>query len=573
MSVLHPSSPKRYGTTTRLSALLENSTRLDKLLFVCIGLTLLAQLHLQFVQKIGWDEFYFLSKIHAYQRGDLTQVLQTFHVHLFGWLTGLPGNERSHIELARVIMFFLQAGTLWFVYHIARTFASTTGSLVAVLAYVSAGFIFLHGTSFRTDPIAAFLILYCIYVVVRSDLRNRDLTGFVLAASLATLVTIKVGFYAPAIVGLGLWRVAAADEPGRLFARLAVTALATLGLFGLLYILHDTALPSGNHTGSKVALTTAWETAIRSQGLFPGARMILAGLPSAFPQSCLLVAGALVAGARLRGEMNGRTVSIAVLLLATPLLSFVFYRNAFPYFFAFIFPSAMVLVAVSFDCLKRREMFATVIVLLMTAGAANQYRVRLAEGQDVQSETLQVVHTMFPRPVKYIDRSSMIASFPKVGFFMSGWVTNNYLQTGIPVIERALEEETVPLLIVNSPLIEDALQGRSHEQTSALLPADVEALRKNFIPHWGHIWVAGMEMVVETSGTSFSILTPGVYTLESQGSIRIDGRAFNPGDAVHLTRSSHIASSPVATEVTLRWGKRLYRPDHAPLNGTIFTGF
>src|SRR5690606_10392674 len=38
-------------------------------------------------REVNWDEFHYLSLVFEHRRGELHQALQTFHVHLFSWLT------------------------------------------------------------------------------------------------------------------------------------------------------------------------------------------------------------------------------------------------------------------------------------------------------------------------------------------------------------------------------------------------------------------------------------------------------------------------------------------------------
>jgi len=130
----------------------QKEKRLERILLCAIALILGLQLHLQFVQKINWDEFYFLSLVHDYQRGDLAKPLQTAHVHFFGWLKYMSPNEVNQIIAARCIMFLLQIGTLVFIYKTARHFVSRQGAAFTLLAYLGFGFIFIHGTSFRAEP-------------------------------------------------------------------------------------------------------------------------------------------------------------------------------------------------------------------------------------------------------------------------------------------------------------------------------------------------------------------------------------------------------------------------------------
>jgi hypothetical protein len=82
----------RFGPTRELA---DESVRLDArwmeilLIGVAAG-ALLAQGLIACFHKINWDEFYFLARILEFRRGELSNPMQTFHVHLFGWLAMLP---------------------------------------------------------------------------------------------------------------------------------------------------------------------------------------------------------------------------------------------------------------------------------------------------------------------------------------------------------------------------------------------------------------------------------------------------------------------------------------------------
>src|SRR5690606_40229644 len=85
------------------------TSRAEWLLFLLICSIFAFRARLIFTLNVNWDEFFYLSKIYSHQRGDLASQLQTFQVHLFGWLTGLGGNEIDQIVVARAVMLALSA--------------------------------------------------------------------------------------------------------------------------------------------------------------------------------------------------------------------------------------------------------------------------------------------------------------------------------------------------------------------------------------------------------------------------------------------------------------------------------
>ena len=109
------------------------------------------------------------------------------------------------------------------------------------------------------------------------------------------------------------------------------------------------------------------------------------------------------------------------------------------------------------------------------------------------------------------------------------------------------------------------------------MEADAAVLRANYIHHWGALYVAGKALTFERQGLDqpFEILIPGVYTVESNGPVTIDGRLFEPGSRVMLGAWQHEARSHDAgvLEARLRWGDHLRRPSVPPSDLPIFSGF
>ncbi len=538
-----------------------------------IIVSLALQLYLQFTQKINWDEFYYLAQIYDYQRGILSQPLQTFQVYLFGWLPLLGGSEIEKIIVARIFMWLFEAATLFFIYSIARGFVSRNAALIAVLAYVSSGVVLIHGTSFRADPMAAFAMMFCLYVLIRSPLSFKNLLGFSIVAAVAALITVKIIFYAPALIGAALWRITSGPAPYKTLTRLALTTVATVIWFGLFYWAHLSTLPLADTAVAPAKMSSAFTTTLLSEGLFPRADAMRQGLDLARIQGLLLFLGAGVSLLDFARQKVKTSTVIILFVLASPLLSLIFYRNAFPYFMAFIFPSSMVLAGYFVDRIKDMRLASATLCLLMLAGAFSVTQLRSSENMAVQRTTIEMVHRIFKQPVNYIDRNSMIASFPKQGFFMSSWGYENYLKNGEAIYAQALKDKVTPLLIINSPLLENAVGQNSFQPRATLLQDDIKVLGENFIPHWGAIWVAGKKFTADITPQSFGILTPGTYRVEADNPVVIDNKTYVPGSTLNLDRGDHSVSAPVATTLTLRWGSNLYRPDTpAPLK-PLFTGF
>ena len=67
------------------------------------------QIQLVYFTQIHWDEFYFLSKIHAHQDDRWFHTIQSIYVHWFSWVTWLSENEVEQVLYGRLftVVFFV----------------------------------------------------------------------------------------------------------------------------------------------------------------------------------------------------------------------------------------------------------------------------------------------------------------------------------------------------------------------------------------------------------------------------------------------------------------------------------
>jgi hypothetical protein len=219
---------------------------------------------------------------------------------------------------------------------------------------------------------------------------------------------------------------------------------------------------------------------------------------------------------------------------------------------------------------------ATVVTVVLTVGVfiptfvltyatLPQARLRTA----IQRSVVAEVHKMFPEPVSYLDCPHMVASFPSVAFFMGSAGIEHYLQAGRPVLKDILAEKRPVFLLVNKPYL-DLRHARCPVAPAGLtlLDEDWKALKSYFIPHWGPIWVAGrrFDLAADRGPQVFDMPVPGVYTLEADGDVQIDGTVYHNGETVELAREGHVIEpgGPVRRAI-LRWGDHLYRSTEPPL--------
>lgn len=534
-----------------------------------ITLILVLQLYLQFIQKINWDEFFYLSHIYEAQSGTLDKALQMAHIYLFGWVTHIPGGEMVQITVGRLFMWAAQIGTLILIFKIAVKYIPRPYALFAVLSFIGFGFVYIHGTSFRADPIAALCMIYTIYVFTVTDLKNKDLVGLAIALALGAFITIKIILFAPLLAVSASYRLMICSCPKRLFLRFSFTVMAAAMLFAALLWGHASTLIPGETADSAASLTATAETVFLSSGLFPRLEVMKTGFITGFVTSIFILLGCVMAIVSMATDPVKRKETCVILSMALPLLTFVFYRNAYPYFYAFILPPAAILAGYGAFRIKLSTLGLMALGVLMSANIALLHMTRLDEMRDVQSETLSAVHEIFPQPVPYFDRNGMVASFPKAGQFMSSWGLRNYKLAAEPFFQNEMQKKTIPLLIDNSPVISAALRGKP----SPLLREDAAALRANYIPHWGHIWVAGKRLSLGVEPRVFSVLVPGEYRLENKDNVWLNGKRLIPGEVITLKRGDYTLRSAAPQDITLRWAAAQPGPAQKALTGPIFGAF
>jgi hypothetical protein len=555
------------------------AARADILLTLAIAAALVLKFALVFRLNVNWDEFFYLSFVQDYLRGTVSDRFQTFHVHLFAWLPAAVSSEIGQIIAARLVMAGCATVSALLLYGIARRFLSREAALFGLLAYLSNSAVIEHGASFRTDTLATLLVLLALFLTLRrpGGLRGIALAGLVFA--LAVLITIKTAFYGVLMAPL-VWCL------GRSFrdrAALALTFAVCFGLaFAALYGLHVAGLaPPDTDTGSYLQGTAA--KVFLEDGLMPRWAELVTNLAKNLPFWLLMVYGTAQAWRQARQKGRGWEAWLP-LLLALPILTPIFYRNAFAYYYAFILPPAAILIGLVYDRLARQDAEAkepraalrlAVLIGLPVGFLLFHAAANWREDIDAQRRTLDAVHAVFPQPVPYIDGYAVVSSFPRSGFFMSSWGVDKYRAAGTPVYPALVAQMQPPLLLADSPSLYAALfPGVEVKPQRQLLPADVAFLRENYLPHWGMIFVAGKTLELPPAGEErrFEIAVAGEYRLETRAAVTIDGETRGNGDIVTLAAGSHdVMGDPAAGPVTLRWAQARPGPDAKPTD--IWTFF
>jgi hypothetical protein len=546
------------------------------LLAVLLGgvlMSLAAQAWLSSRQIFNGDELHFLSLIYEHGRGRLESALQTFHVHLLWPLTAVPGTEIDQLIAGRLTMLALEATTLVLLYLLARAWAESTASLLAVLAFAAMPTTLEHAASFRADPLALALVMASLAMLARAPMRLGIIAATALLAALAALVTMKVVFFAPAYAGIAAWRIRTSRDPRRVAGAIAVIAVIALVSAALIFLLHQSSVQGPQLDAPARHLANVGSAALFSAGILPNSAVLIDAARGAPLQTMLIIAAFVAATVRaVSRSATDRWEGLALLGCLAPLATLLFYRNSFPYFLPFI--SAPGFVAIAWLANKERwnhAVLAGLGALMLVTGAIGLARLPEAT-LDGQRAVVTAVHDVFPEPVEYIDRSGLIASFPRQGFLMTSWGMQSY-QGRAPVFHERLQARPTSLLIVNGPVLEEALGLRGPmPRNHALHPADRRLLRENYVRHWGPIWVAGKRVRTGPNPARIEVAIPGTYTLEGAAA-QIGGQAIAEGGTVTLAAGQHQIRSARPGYVTLRWGRRLHRPAERPPTHPIFSGF
>ncbi|MBK0400385.1 glycosyltransferase family 39 protein [Limibaculum sp. M0105] len=569
----------------RLTRLLEfGGTRFGGLssasliIVLLIVAALVFRFQLATIYEVNWDEFLHLAKVYLHAGGDLSAPLQSIYVHAFGWVTLVDGTEVDQVVAARLAVFALSLGTALFLFLIARRLLPMEAALLSTLGYLAFSFTLFHGNSFRTDPLATLMLMAALWLIVYWPKRLRAAIAAGTLIGLSGMVTIKSVLYVPTIalvLLITLWR--NGDHRRRLLCGAMTGATAALS-FMTFYLLHRLAL---TESASAVARVEGAATKTLVERDFFNAiaffRLALQQNPAFWALTAAGMFTCLVGLARSRGPERERWAMLMAcgMMLGTLLV----YTNSFPYYYPFMLaPAALLCGAAMLVVPERVRPLVTVFAGLALAVSMTANFVRAqAKDMSAQREFLEAVHSIFPEPVPYIDRASMVAAYPKTGLFMSVWGMTNYYRLGTPIFREVLERDQPVFLVANRRMLElDDLgpdeYGPAH---FGLFAEDVAVLRNNFVRHWGPLYVAGKRLTVPRGGVqTFKILIAGTYTIESEMDVTVNGERRAPGETVTLAQGRHqIGAVNEGGNVILRWGDSLDRPSEPPPDRPLFTGF
>lgn len=562
----------------------KNINRLRLTLILIIVFEFGLKLFLIFNQKIGWDEFYFLSKVYSYQRGDLTEPFQNFHVHFLGWLPWISINEITQIIAARCSLFILLAASGFFIYMIAKRFIDHNGALFAVFCWISFSNIIQHGASLRYDSFCAFLFLVACFVLLKENRTSvwPAIAGLLMGLSL--LISLKAAIHIVSLLALlGAFKITSIEKE-LVYKKTALFITSLTLTFGLGFTIHRSMLPE-TISPHESFLYHASSKAIIHRDFFPQVGYFAESLRNNSVTWWLLGVGVFYA--IFEFKRNRTKNGLIALTFLVPLLSLPFYRNAFPYYYTFIMAPAVIFCGILpqrllqgyRDTTCRTPLLIVVIIGLSIAGSAGTHFFRAFTHENrSQAQLFNVLHKMFPNPVPYIDGCSAVASYPNVAFFMSTWGFENYLAEAKPVFRKILQERHPQFLLADTPHLDFTLPPKHQffKINYDFLEEDRKILEQNFVPFWGTILLPGKTLFTERAGEkiSFEILIPGPYIIQSNEKIILDNKSRLPREQIILTNGRHTAqASENHQKIVLRWAQIEYEPQSPAPAMSTFYGF
>lgn len=535
--------------------------------------------------KVGWDEFYFLSMVHSFKRGELNQPFQSFHVHILGWVPWISENEVIQVIAARcfLLLLFIASGVL--LYRIALEFSNRSGALFSVFCWLSFSNVIHHGASLRADSFCTFFFLFACFALLRNNWTHLWAAIAGIAMGLSLLVTIKAAIHLVSLLVL-LSVLFLISHKKRPTLNKTVLFIALLALtFGLGFGIHRATLAPTTLIAEQGFISQTYSQVGIFDEFFPRLGFFSESIRKNLIIWCLLGIGVFYSILDLkRGHKKKTLITLSFLI---PLLSLPFYRNAFPYYYFFIIAPAILFcgflpqrILQDYQKTGSKTLLLLLVIIWLPIASCAGFNFFKAFNQPnkPQTELLSVIHKMFPEPVPYIDGCSAVAAYPKVGFFMSNWGFEKYLAAGKPIFRQILQEQHPQFILADTPHLDFRLQ-RNHmffEINHDFFEMDQQLLEENYIRYWGMIWLPGKTLHSLMAGKqqTFEILIPGPYVIESSHSVILDNEDKKSGEKTNLKPGNHtIESIKDDQSIVLRWDKIEYRPKTPPPKMSSFYGF
>ena len=357
---------------------------LNQILTSFLFLTLVLRIFFVFATDMNWDEFFYLSNVYDFERGDLNRPLQTIHVHAFRWLRFISENEVNQLIAARIVMYVFSLFTAYFIYKICRHFTSQSAAIFAVTNYCSFTFVIDHAASFRTDPIVTLMLMAALYIAISKQWNYYWFTLCGILIGFAGMVTIKAIFITPVIGSVMMIGTLQSAKKQRAFGACSLAFICSIASFGILYLLHKSALPISEGSADTNTISHGIAKTILSGVIFPQLSFLLQAVFSNLVFCIAFIFGVVsIAKNLMHTSAEGKAKCILLLSFCIPLSTLIFYRNTFPYFYPFIIAPASVLIAVGADAYnfndkkmpEYKNLVTCVILFLLLQVGVNFYKI------------------------------------------------------------------------------------------------------------------------------------------------------------------------------------------------------
>jgi len=498
---------------------------------ILVGIILLVaivQIWLIFQKAINWDEFLHFGQIYALEEGRFGKSLQSLHVRLFGWTTLVSEDVVTQIQAARMLMLSCVWITAVGVTILARRLVNIETALLCGLVYLTAGFVFTNGFTYRPDPVAAAALMSALCLLGnRSHIWRRIIFAGILIG-FAGAMTIKSIFYAPCFAALAiLWWRDSEEINSAIVIRCGVVVGVALFTFAAIIGIHSAFLPSVEGPAS---YATRYMDIFLHFFEFEMIRyvfveMLVAPLVSIGLVLLIPIARSLPVKSR-----------ILLIGLCGPLLCILFYRNTFPYFFTFLLPPICVAIAPVLCKLVERygrfgvialALFGPVLLLVKEPyGTLERQRATIAE-----------VERLFPQPTPYLSYSSYVPHYPrqKLGL-ISGVSLDRYLNERSGQFAQDIENGQIAFVVATGDALNMVFN--SDEAAQMLPDRDVQSLQKNFLRHSDTIYILGREICRQTKEQSLPVYRGGTYSIDG-GELLINGQHVPDGGSISLEAGTY----------------------------------
>lgn len=553
-----------FQAATSLKPAVKNGDRSHLIALGTVLIVLVLQLQIALSRAINWDEFWHYSLTVLAMKGELDQPLQTFFTRAFMWVPALPGNAVDHVVLIRLFMFGCELVTLACIAGIAARFSDKTTGLLSALAYLSAGYVLQHGTSFRFDPQATALLMASLWVLLCRPASLSWMLSAGVLGGLASLITIKAVLYAPAFAGVFWLRWSEAGKDRAYIKAVTAMLIAAALTFAVAYALHASHIIAASGRGAKDIVGASAEKMF-SLTSHPYWRHNLKGAIFSPATTLLVLAVPLVL---LRSARPGAE-RVALAGLWFPLTTLGFYHNTAPYYHVFMLAPVTASACVVIRLATRRYGTGMVALFLMAGAAITMSREETGT-LEKQRQLVAAANEIFGTPVGYFDSCAMLGQFLKANGFMTPWGTERYLRGELPSLEQIQRERVVPLVVNDDQMFADAVD--TGNPVADFLPSDLAMLRQTYRHFWGPYWIAGFEIANFRQAQTITVRVPGPYTVGSGGSVILDGTIYRSGQIVELSRGTHSVIAADAS-TTLTWGRALRKPAQPAPAEPYFTSF